>query len=246
MNSSTERDPVCTYLEWDSEFFQRRIARLNRPRLDPATLASCTEFCHQRRIDCVYLLADSDDPQTSRLAEANDFHLTDIRVTLERAVAGEDLASFDLNCTRFARESDLPALRAIARSGHRGTRFYSDGHFEQNKCDLLYETWIENSFRGFAQAVLVAESEGDRAAYLTCHLNEQASQIGLLGVAEKYRGKGLATKLVWAFLSWSHEQGASRAIVVTQGRNVQAQRLYQRNGFITSSVQLWYHRWFTP
>jgi len=32
--------------------------------------------------------------------------------------------------------------------------------------------------------------------------------------------------------------------VVTQGRNLAAQRLYQRNGFVTASLQLWYHRWF--
>jgi dTDP-4-amino-4,6-dideoxy-D-galactose acyltransferase len=190
------------------------------------------------------LLADSDDPQTPRLAEANDFHFVDIRMTLEREIVQKDLAAFRFNGTRFARESDLPALRAIARTGHHDTRFYFDEHFERNTCDLLYETWIENSFRGFAQSVLVAEADGEPAAYLTCHLNEQTSQIGLLGVAGSHRGKGLATKLVQAFLSWSHEQGARRAVVVTQGRNVQAQRLYQHNGFLSSSIQLWFHRWF--
>ena len=28
------------------------------------------------------------------------------------------------------------------------------------------------------------------------------------------------------------------------GRNLAAQRLYQRSGFVTASLQLWYHRWF--
>jgi ribosomal protein S18 acetylase RimI-like enzyme len=32
--------------------------------------------------------------------------------------------------------------------------------------------------------------------------------------------------------------------VVTQGRNVRAQRLYQKSGFATDSVMLWYHKWF--
>jgi dTDP-4-amino-4,6-dideoxy-D-galactose acyltransferase len=224
MNSSTERDPVCTYLEWDSQFFQRRIARLNRHRLDQATMAECAHWCRQHRID----------------------HLTDIRVTLERVVIPEDFAANSFDGFRHAREDDLRALRTIARTSHHDTRFYFDGHFEQEKCDLLYATWIENSFRGFAQAVLVAEADGEPAAYLTCHLNDQASQIGLVGVGEGHRGKGLATKLVRAFLSWSREQGARRALVVTQGRNLPAQRLYQRNGFITSSVDLWYHRWFAP
>jgi hypothetical protein len=31
--------------------------------------------------------------------------------------------------------------------------------------------------------------------------------------------------------------------VVTQARNVPAQRLYQKCGFITRSVELWFHRW---
>ena len=33
--------------------------------------------------------------------------------------------------------------------------------------------------------------------------------------------------------------------VVTQGRNVAAQRLYQSAGFRTAAVQLWHHCWFT-
>ncbi|PYX19682.1 MAG: hypothetical protein DMG82_24760 [Acidobacteria bacterium] len=246
MNSSTERDPVCTYLEWDSQFFQRRIARLNRHRLDHATMVECAHWCRHHRIDCLYFLADSNDLETPRLAEANDFHLTDIRMTLGRVVVPEDFAANSFDGFRHAREDDLRALRTIARTSHHDTRFYFDGHFEQEKCDLLYATWIENSFRGFAQAVLVAEADGEPAAYLTCHLNDQGSQIGLVGVGEGHRGKGLATKLVRAFLSWSREQGARRALVVTQGRNLPAQRLYQRNGFITSSMDLWYHRWFAP
>ena len=246
MNSSTERDPVCTYLEWDSQFFQRRIARLNRHRLDHSTMAECAHWCRHHRIDCLYFLADSNDLETPRLAEANDFHLTDIRMTLGRVVVPEDFAANSFDGFRHAREDDLRALRTIARTSHHDTRFYFDGHFEHEKCDLLYATWIENSFRGFAQAVLVAEADGEPAAYLTCHLNDQASQIGLVGVGEGHRGKGLATKLVRAFLSWSREQGAPRALVVTQGRNLPAQRLYQRNGFITSSMDLWYHRWFAP
>jgi hypothetical protein len=35
-------------------------------------------------------------------------------------------------------------------------------------------------------------------------------------------------------------------LVVTQGRNYAAQRLYQRNQFRTCEVQLWYHKWYSP
>jgi hypothetical protein len=35
-----------------------------------------------------------------------------------------------------------------------------------------------------------------------------------------------------------------QATVVTQGRNVVSQRVYQRCAFMTRSAQLWYHCWF--
>ena len=144
----------------------------------------------------------------------------------------------------WLRTGDLEALRAIARTGHRDTRFYFDVHFERAKCDLLYETWIENSFSGFAQAVLVAEVNREAVGYITCCVRGAESQIGLVGVANQRQGMGLGQQLMEAFLAWSVEQGSRRATVVTQGRNLKAQRLYQRMGFLTASFQLWYHRWF--
>jgi RimJ/RimL family protein N-acetyltransferase len=45
-------------------------------------------------------------------------------------------------------------------------------------------------------------------------------------------------------LQWFADQGMDSMEVVTQGRNVAAQRLYQKCGFATKEVQLWYHHWF--
>lgn len=242
--AESREQPLCTYLEWDSNFFNLRIARLNVARLDEQTVADALQWCNSNRIDCLYFLADSDHAATSILAEKNGFGLTDVRMTFEKPLTqSETLPAHET--IRLAREDDLPALREIAHNTHRDTRFYFDGRFDRAKCDQLYETWIENSFRGFAQAILVAEVANAPAAYLTCHLKGNESQIGLLGVGSQHQGHGLGTKLVQQFLTWSREQNAQRAIVVTQGRNLAAQRLYQRNRFVTASLQLWYHRWFS-
>ena len=242
-NQSEECGTICTCLEWDSKFFGLRIARLNRSRLDNVTVAETMRWCNANHIDCLYFLADSDHALTPVLAEKNSFRLTDVRVTFERTLPPSE-ASIDDLAVRPAREEDLAALREIARGTHRDTRFYFDEHFDRGKCDLLYATWIENSFRGFAQAVLVAEAAKVPAAYLTCHLKDDEAQIGLVGVGVEHQGKGLGTMLVQSFLSWSRRHHAKRVTVVTQGRNLAAQRLYQRNGFVTASLQLWYHRWF--
>jgi len=238
-------EAICTYLEWDSDFFELRIARLNRSRLDDPILKETLNWCRANHIDCLYFLADSDDARTCRIADRNGFFQADVRMTFERTISLNDLIPPPGGTVRLAREEDFAALRTIAREGHRDTRFYFDEHFERAKCDLLYETWIENSFKGYAQAVLVAEVEGKAVGYITCHLDGEESQIGIVGVAASHQGAGLGTRLVQHFLAWSVREGARKATVVTQGRNVAAQRLYQRNGFVTASFQLWYHRWST-
>ena len=235
---------ICTYLDWDSNFFDLRIARLNRPRLDEATVAEALDWCAARHIDCLYFLADSDHASTPILAERNAFRLTDVRMTFERTLAPADQWTQDTS-VRVAREDDLAALRQIASSTHRDTRFYFDEHFDRAKCDQLYATWIENSFRGFAQGVLAAEIDDSPVAYLTCHLKAAEAQIGLVGVGAEFQGRGLGTKLVQSFFLWARQHQANRVTVVTQGRNLGAQRLYERNGFVTASLQLWYHRWFS-
>lgn len=244
VTAAHEPESICTYLDWDSEFFSRRIASANRRRLDHPALNELLVWCVANRIECLYLLADSDDPQTARLVETNEFLLTDVRMTFERTLGEPSFMPTGV-AVRPAREEDLGTLRAIAQTGHRDTRFYFDPHFDRAKCDLLYETWIENSFRGFAESVLVAEMDGRPVGYITGHKRGDNAQIGLIGVAEGHQGAGLGSILVKHFLSWAAREGAVRANVTTQGRNVRAQRLYQRAGFVTSSCQLWYHRWFS-
>jgi dTDP-4-amino-4,6-dideoxy-D-galactose acyltransferase len=244
VKSAERSQPICSYLEWDSDFFGCRIARANRTRLDPVEFGESLAWCGANRIDCLYLLAESDDPLTTQLAEKNQFLLADVRMTFVRSLSDSLIVPASA-VVREAREEDLGALRLIALKAHRDSRFYFDPHFDRAKCDLLYETWIEKSIRGFAKEILVAEVDRKTVAYVTINLNGSEAQIGLLGVAEGHQGAGVGSRLVTHSLSWAAEAGAKRVSVVTQGRNVRAQRLYQRNGFVTRSSQLWYHRWFS-
>lgn len=106
----------------------------------------------------------------------------------------------------------------------------------------MYQIWLRKSLAtDYADTVVVADLDGLPAGYVTCHLNSPAGEgnIGLAGVAESARGKGCARDMVLRALKWFHEKGFDRCNVVTEGRNIPAQRLYQRCGFVTRSVELW-------
>lgn len=232
----------CRLLEWDSAFFELRIARVNEPLRTEREALSALDWSLSHRIQCLYYLAPSDDSRVSAVANKFAFSLVDIRMTLGNA---HQTAIPPFARVRCATEKDLPALIAIARSAHTDSRFYYDGNFSRERCDDLYELWITKTVHGDAQRVFVVEQNGHPAGYVTCHVNGENGEIGLLGIAEGARRTGCGTELVGAALNFFKMSGIERVRVVTQGRNFPAQRLYQRCGFLTQSVELWFHRWFS-
>jgi len=246
--------PHCEYLPWDSEFFGNRIARVTSHRLNLAQLANVETWCAHNDIECLYFLADSDDDETTLLAERSAFHLVDIRMTFAlrdsacASLPSADTAGRQAIPIRPARLSDVPGLETIARTVHEDSRFYYDHRFSKSRCSDLYATWIRRSCEGFADQVLIAEYAGQVAGYITCKCVDGENPhgvIGLVGVASAARGMGLGPALVTRSLRWFDEQGVQEVEVVTQGRNIAAQRMYQRCGFVSQSMRLWYHRWFT-
>jgi dTDP-4-amino-4,6-dideoxy-D-galactose acyltransferase len=232
----------CELLQWDSEFFGLTIARIMVHPLTSSIVAQIDYWSNQESVDCLYLLVDSSDAETVYVAESHGFRLVDIRITLE-AIVNEQKVGVD-PCVRTVEPRDIDLLRTIAANSFRESRFYTDHQFPREKCDELYATWIENSCDGWADAVLVYSPEKTPLGFVSCHLKPDFGQIGLVGVRSDIQGRGVGKKLLTSALHWFGQHERKRVRVVTQGRNIRAQKIYQKSGFVTSEVQLWYHRWY--
>ena len=235
------------FLEWDSQFFGVRVARLNDDSLTAQRVDLVSSWCQARSINCLYFLADPTDPETLRLAEDSGFRLVDARLELQTPVSPQSGAPDSANppLVRPAVAADISRLRQIARENHGASRFYRDGNIPTELCRRLYERWLEKSFNGYAQAVFVVEHEGKPAGYLSGHVHQSTGRIGLLGVTAEARRKGLGLGLLQYSLGWFAEQRLDCVSVVTQGTNVAAVRLYEKAGFRILSLRLWYHKWFS-
>lgn len=237
-------EDICQFLEWDSNFFGFRIAKINDEILSEESVLEIIKWCQINEIDCLYFLADSSNQETLPIAEKNNFHLVDLRVNLENNKLNliENLSNSEVKI-RLAQDSDIAQLRQMAAVNHTDSRFYYDSHFPREKCDELYATWIEKSCHGFADAVLIAEIQNEVVGYISCSIKNGVGNIGLVGVKATTQGKGIGKLLVNQACQWFKQNEANNVTVVTQGRNIIAQRLYQKNGFITESIKLWYHLW---
>ncbi len=238
----------CELLPWDTEFFGCRIARVRGEAMSQDQAAQIDEWCRSNKIRALYFLARADDPATIQTAEQHGFGLVDIRMIFGQELPDSPVqtdTTGNLNLRPF-QPGDLPGLQTLARASHRETRFFSDRNFSRQRAEDLYSTWITLEAQGRAQTVLVAAADNQPVGYISCHLDSARSegQIGLVGVSAEVRGQGIGKNLVQTALNWFRAQGARHVTVVTQGNNQAAQRLYQRCGFLSRDVRLWYHKWY--
>jgi ribosomal protein S18 acetylase RimI-like enzyme len=239
---------LCEILDWDSAHFRRRIARVKSDRLTANHVSEVLEWCRGNEVACLYFLADAHDVETILTAEAIGFGMKDIRLTYERRLDPEFAPTQSLPPdvrVRPASSSDIPYLEAIARDSYTDSRFYFDHHFEREAVTRMYQLWVRQSVEGMADVVLVLERQGRACGFITCHLLKQGlGQCQLGGLAADLRGQGLGVRLYETALEWLGRHHVERVIYITQGRNLRAQRLFQRLGFHSRAVQIWYHKWF--
>ena len=225
MTSGADPDVVAEVLQWDSELWGFRTARVVGEQLTAERADRLRAWCAQHDVRCVYFLAVPDDPATIAAAEAAGLHLTDVRMTLDQSIRDRAAEAPPSPPTatdprlRLAAPGDVPALERIAAASYQDSRFYFDPGFPRETCDELYMTWIRKSCAGYADAVLVVDLDGEAVGFISCHLDDdgRTGRIGLVGVGEKARGQGVGHILVTGSLRWFAEHGAARVVVTTQG-----------------------------
>jgi ribosomal protein S18 acetylase RimI-like enzyme len=246
-------DSGLVRLSWDSEFFSRPIGRITAAALNDESARRLLDTARAEELACLYFEADPNDLATVLAVEKHGFHLADVRAVLEYPFEDRPAPSLrypvprDLIVTT-AVHSDLSRLEEIGTGISEVSRYRFDEHFTDDDARRLYQAWIRNAMSGLSDAVLVArwKDHGDAVGVIACSTRETVSHIDLAGVHHAHRQRGVGTGLVQAALDWAIRRDATRMEVVTQARNVPAQRLYQQMGFFSKSTRLVYHKWLEP
>ncbi len=234
-------------LPWDSEFFGFPIARLPVDKMTPAIAKAAIEWARTERVRCIYFRAASGDPATLATAQEYGFRMVDVRMEFKHSLKStpDRLESPQGITIREGDINDLDVLEEIAAHSYSDSRFYCDSGFPPQKSSELYRIWLRRSLSGeIADFTLVGVLNDSPIGYVTATIDSQGDGlIGLVGISHSARGKGAGYELVMQSLVQFKQRGATSVIVPTQARNVVAQRLYQRCGFLTDQVFIWFHLW---
>jgi dTDP-4-amino-4,6-dideoxy-D-galactose acyltransferase len=229
-------DAAIELLDWDSRHFGVKIARMPEPT-DPVEIGTAIAEAERVDVRCLVALIDLNRTAVIATAEAAGFRSYDVRLELDRSIDQAPTAD-----PLLATEADLPQLEAISRETFHDSRFYADPHFADERAAEMYAIWVRRGIDDDERLLLTTKG---RDGFIVCHLDvgRRVGTIDLIAVADGARGGGVGTRLLTAAEAAFAAAGMTRARVVTQARNIGAQRLYQRQGFRTAAASLWLHCW---
>ena len=237
---------LVSILKWDSEFFGCKVAYLSCRNLTNNIIYKIDRFIKTNNVRLIEYLCNCHDDRSVKIAEKNNFHFTDIRLTFDLNLIHKHNvylpSGFEI---KLASVNDISKLQGLTNNMYKDSRYFYDGNFDLNKINEFYSSWIEKAVLGtFDKICYTLYYQDVPIGFCSIkYVSEHIANIGLFGIDPVYAGKRLGKILLQEVCNKLMDDGIKKMFVVTQGRNYSAQRTYQSVGFKTYSTQLWYHKW---
>ena len=234
-------DSLVQQLNWDTAILGIPCARILPAQLTQSALQSLLVELKAAGIALVYWASDNEDEDSQTAANACEGVLADEKITYMKKLPGQ----FSVHhVVPYQGDVDNPDLLALAYAVGRESRFYQDPNLPRDAYEKVYGAWMNNSIKGdIADSVFVITDDDKIAGMVTVGIKNNRGDVGLLAVAEGYRGEGLGQKLMAQACHYFTEKGLGVAQVVTQRSNTAACALYERCGFALEKTEYFYHFW---
>jgi|WetSurMetagenome_2_1015567.scaffolds.fasta_scaffold59666_2 dTDP-4-amino-4,6-dideoxy-D-galactose acyltransferase len=231
-------------LEWDTNFFGMKVARITDPFMSMEKVASTLAELKLKGFSFIYWPANHEhnEKDINKLGGLLVDLKTTFMIDFDSSPLDESLST-DI-VVPYSVSMQLQDLETLAIQSGQFSRFAIDPHFPREKFIMLYKTWMNRSLRReIANEVLVIEETGRVVGMVTLTEKEGRGNIGLIAVDASSRGKKYGETLVRAAQKWFIKNGYKIGQVVTQGNNISAGNLYKKCGYSVEKVEYYYHFW---
>lgn len=227
-------------LEWDSNFFNLKIAEINKGFLLEENQDLCFKELAAANVEVAYY--SSDHPLEEELKNKYHFHLVSKKVPIKKQL----LLSSPLhnNISFYNDPEPNEDLISLAHRAGDFSRFFSDPYIDVKKVRELYKIWITKSVqKKMASEVLVYKEKGRIKGFVTLIADPPHGQTPLFAVSRDAEGKGISFSLMRAADAVLYEKGCSFYTSATQADNRAAVTVFKRHGFEIGAVEYVYHLW---
>ncbi|HQO23885.1 MAG TPA: GNAT family N-acetyltransferase, partial [Spirochaetota bacterium] len=180
-----------TLLDWDSNFFGIKIAKIEADVYDNKAIKSSVQSAFSEGVELIYLII----PDVIDKKEIFHHNLIDQKVIFRKEIFTR--SEQDTVIIEYHGKTVSSRLYKIALESGKYSRFRLDPVLPYGSYERLYRIWIEKSAdREIADNVLVYKEKDEILGMITVKLKDGSGEIGLLAADYKAQGKGIGSKLI--------------------------------------------------
>ncbi|OQX96938.1 MAG: hypothetical protein B6I24_10435 [Bacteroidetes bacterium 4572_128] len=232
-----------SFLEWDSNFFQKKIAKITDiNNLLNEEVNEILEILKSKKYNLVYFFSKKERNSFDKILKKYNGKILDKKVTYLKTMSKRDILSSEI--VKYKLNYPTNDLIKLAIDAGIYSRFNIDENIKKYKFEELYKNWIINSVnKSIAKDVLVYNYKNKIIAMVTLGEKNNIADIGIIAVNENFRGKGIGKKLILSAENWAIENNFKKLQVVTQKDNINACKFYENSGYKISKTEYIYHFW---
>lgn len=227
-------------LDWDSDFFQFNVCRLDDRIKDVEDLREVESIMNENSFKLAYY--SSAEKIYSTESKLLDIKLVDKKVTYVKKTS--DKLEYHPSISSYPKGDPSSKMIDLAIQCGSYSRFKTDEAIGESNYERMYRLWlVKSTNREMAKEVLIYSIQQEIAGFLTIAEKNNRADPGLGAVDFKFRGKGLGRIIFQNAEKWAYDNGYKEIQLVTQGDNIQACRLYEKLGYTIESMEYFYHIW---
>lgn len=229
-------------LEWDSDFFDLKIGKIEKRFLSDTEFEQNLIFGRREKYDLLYVIDDLRNQIGNTVLKNYKLTLVDTKIVFEKRLRFEKDIE-DIYIIKNVNDDDLQELYYLAiESGHL-SRYKIDENLN-SKFEIFYRTWIDNSLnKVLADDVFVYKINTKIVGFVSLKYQNKKCTVGLIAVNENYRGHEIGKKLMQKCFFEGSMRSCKTLEVATQLVNVGACRFYEKLGMKIKKSNKIYHSW---
>jgi|688.fasta_scaffold746112_2 dTDP-4-amino-4,6-dideoxy-D-galactose acyltransferase len=227
---------MIEFLEWDSNFFDLRIGKI-----ELKTKLNIDEV-HDTSYDLIYVF-NSSERKLEILGNQKSIDIKcNFSLNLGRIPKQISKTNFVDTKNVFTPEEVNDLVNLTIESGFY-SRYFLDNRFKKDDFKNLYTYWLKSSLNNEAKKLFFVKMKNKIIALLILKFQNENSIIDILSVSKHFRRLGIARDLVVEAINYSIANDFKILHVSTQKKNKIACDFYISNGFRKVNEIEIFHIW---
>jgi dTDP-4-amino-4,6-dideoxy-D-galactose acyltransferase len=241
---------TVSFLEWDSNFFNRAVAKIDIDENEVVNISQIIEDCKKAHYKMLYIFVNSRNAGMKAKAAALLGTAINEKIIFEKTTFLNDNAKISPNTIYTVVTADAKTygktfyskiLDLTIKAGS-FSRFKLDEKLDTHKFEEMYQIWVDALINDKNYRLIIAKTNDENIiGFLSYKIIEKEYKIDFMSIEEGYKKKGVGKALLQKTYVNINEKDFKSIITEIHAANIGAYNFFISHGFKVKEAFEIYH-----